>query len=226
MSESLQRLKEFDTCVVSDALDRVGIAGVAVGLGQLSVDEKIAGHVRTVELAPDNGEQRNTVHLGASAILAAAQGDVIVVAGGRSDAAGWGGLLTFAAQQRGVAGVIVDGACRDIPEALEMGFPIYGRGAIPTSARKRLFQKSNGETVVVCGVSVAEGDYVVADASGVVFVPRSRISEVISIADEIATAEAGFLEELRSGTAIDRVLNRRYEALTQGTHETEDGSEA
>ncbi|GAA1872043.1 hypothetical protein GCM10009836_61180 [Pseudonocardia ailaonensis] len=214
LAAMVAELRQHDTCVLSDALDRAGVEGVAHGLGPLTVDQALVGRVRTMQLAPDDGTHTTRVHLGAAVILRAGSDEVIVIAGGSTEAAGWGGLLTRGARQRGVAGVVIDGASRDIPEARGMTFPIYGRAATPTSARKRLVETAVDQPVVVAGVPVDAGDYVVADASGVVFIPGGRIAEILSIAGEIARAEQGFVSELKNGTAIDEVLDLRYETLT------------
>jgi regulator of RNase E activity RraA len=121
--ELTARLAKLDTCAVSDALDRLGLAGTVTGIRPLSLPVRIAGRVVTVRLKPKEDEV-STRHLGTAAIVAATPGDVIVIDHqGRGDAAGWGGILSTAAKVRGVAGVVVDGACRDIDESRDVGFP-------------------------------------------------------------------------------------------------------
>ena len=109
-----QRLAQLDSCVVSDALDKLGISGVAAGIARLSTDKKLAGRVLTVKLDTANGRMADR-HLCTAAIEAATPGDIIVVEHhSRADCAGWGGLLSRAALVQKVQGVIVDGLCRDI----------------------------------------------------------------------------------------------------------------
>ena len=211
-------LSTLDTCAVSDALDRIGLPGVVPGLRAITAGRRLAGRVITVELnaaggvsAKDAGERR---HLGTAAIEAAAPGDVIVVAArGRIDAAGWGGVLSAAAAERGVAGVIVDGACRDVDEARALDFPIYARAGVPRTARGRLAEVCWNELVHIAGVSVAPGDYVVADGSGVVFVPADRAAAVVAAAHEIATREAEMIRRIRAGEPVSRVLSADYENM-------------
>ena len=110
------RLLALDSCAVSDALDREKIRGVALGLAPLSTLRRIAGRAITVQLATDDGRER-TRHLCTAAVEVAGPESIIVVAHrGRLDVAGWGGILSTAASVRGVAGVIVDGAVRDLDE--------------------------------------------------------------------------------------------------------------
>src|SRR5262245_56651333 len=109
-TDAAARLQKLDTGCVSDALDALGVRGVILGLGPVSVPRRIAGAAVTVRLGPAAG-RRPDRHLFTAAIEAAAPGDVIVVEhGGRTDAAGWGGLLSLAAYARGLAGTVVDGA--------------------------------------------------------------------------------------------------------------------
>jgi 4-hydroxy-4-methyl-2-oxoglutarate aldolase len=214
----LVQFGKLDSCAVSDALDRLGLPGAVIGLQAVTVQRRITGRVVTVELGPtDAAAARQTGssrHLGTAAIEAAGPGDVIVVAaGGRLDAAGWGGVLSVAATVRGVDGVIVDGACRDVDEARALSFPIYARAAVQRTARGRMAEVAWNAAIEVAGVPVAPGDYVVADGSGVVFVPAGRAADVVAAAHEIAAREADMVRRVRAGEPVSRVLSAEYETL-------------
>lgn len=219
----LRRLAGLDSCAVSDALDRLGLAGVVTGLAPLSVpDRRVCGRVLTVELGPAPGEAGPTGapsrHLGTAAVDAAQPGDVIVVAHqGRVDCAGWGGILSLAAQLRGVAGVIVDGACRDLDEARQLAFPVFAAAAVPTTARNRAVERTWGEPITVGrALLVRPGDLVLADASGVVFIDAARAEEVIGAAEDIFGREAAMADALRAGGRASEVMGRSYEELLHG----------
>jgi regulator of RNase E activity RraA len=217
------RLAALDTCAVSDALDRLGIAGAALGLSATTVPRRIAGAVITVQLGPAEGT-RGDRHLGTAAIEAAEPGDVIVVAaGGRTDAGGWGGVLSQAAVLRRVEGVIVDGACRDVDEARSVDLPVYARGGVPRTARGRLAEIAMDVPVTVAGIEVWPGDLVLADGSGVVFLPSARACEVVETAEKIAAKERAMVERLKAGVPVSRVMSRDYETMLdgerQGRHE-------
>src|SRR2546428_13782727 len=97
-------LARLDTCAVSDAVGRLGLAGAVGGLRPVWPCPRIAGRVVTVKLKLADGT-RSARHLGTAAVEAAAPGDVIVVDhAGRSEAAGWGGILSLAAKTKGVSG--------------------------------------------------------------------------------------------------------------------------
>lgn len=211
----VDRLSRLDTCAVSDALDRLGLPGAVTGIRPMWPCPRIAGRVVTVKLvARDAGSPSSTRHLGTAAIEAAAPGDVIVIEHhSRADAAGWGGILSIAAQVKGVRGVIVDGACRDIDEAREIGFPLYARAAVPVTARGRVVEHSFNEAIEVGGVTVAPGDLVIADGSGVVFIPAARAEEVIAAAEAIAATEAEMRKAVLAGRSVVEVMGTAYETM-------------
>lgn len=213
------RLRALDTCAVSDAMDRLGGGAVIAGLAALTVPARIAGRVVTVDLGPP-GTGTPSRHLGTAAVEASGPDDVIVVAhGGRVDCAGWGGLLSQAAARRGIAGVVVDGASRDIDEARAVGLPVYARCGTPTTARGRAVERSWAVPVEVAGHRVAPGDYVIADASGVVFLPADLAAGIVESATRIAAREAEMAAAVRAGVPVSRVMGGDYETmLAPGTH--------
>ncbi len=210
----LARLAALDSCACSDAMDQLGLVGVACGLRALTIARRVTGPVITVVLGPADQSVTAGRHLGTAAIDAAQPGDVIVVAaGGRVDAAGWGGVLSLAATIRGVSGVIVDGACRDVDESVTLGLPVYALTAVPATARGRQAEVAWNTPVNVAGVMVAPGDLVVADGSGVVFVPAGRADDVVAAAERIAAREAAMAGRLRAGEPASVVLSADYEEM-------------
>lgn len=212
-TEIVTRLARMDTCAVSDALDKLGLPGEVTGLQRLSTDRRIAGPVLTVKL--DRAEGRsNTRHLCTAAIEAAQPGDVIVVEQRTGlDAASWGGNLSIGAGMRGVAGVVVEGPARDIDESRQLGFPVFARNATARTARGRIVEVATGEPVTVGEVTVTPGDYVIADASAVVFIAQADIERVIEVAEAITRKEAAMAAALRDGTSIGEVMGGGYENM-------------
>lgn len=213
MAGFVERLKQLDTCSVSDALDKLGLAGAVVGLSCLTVRGRVAGPAVTVKLgAPMEGLPKR--HLGAGAIMTAQAGDVIVVEHrGRLDVSGWGGLLSRGAVKQGVAAVIVDGACRDLDESLEFGLPVYARAAVPVTARGRVAEHDFNRPITVAGVAVSPGDLVLADASGVVFVALDKAEAVISTAETIFAREQLMAAAIDRGEPIGAVMGANYEDM-------------
>jgi 4-hydroxy-4-methyl-2-oxoglutarate aldolase len=212
------RLQRLDACAVSDALDQVGLAASVTGLAPLSVRRRVSGRVTTVRLAagkaPASAPPR---HLCTAAVEGCGAGDVIVVEQRTGiECAGWGGILSNAAQGRGVSGVIVEGLARDVDEALEIGFPVYGRGATARTARGRIHEVETGGSITVGHVTVNSGDYVVADSSGAAFIPVARIEEVLAAAERIAAREGMMTKAVLGGQRVTEVMGARYEHLLHG----------
>jgi 4-hydroxy-4-methyl-2-oxoglutarate aldolase len=207
------RLAKLDTCAVSDALDRLGLSGAVNGLHPMWPCPRTVGRVITVKLKRAGGE-RPARHLGTAAVDAATPGDVIVVDhGGRLEAVGGGGILSLAAKIKGVAGVIVDGACRDVDESRDVGLPIFARAGTPVTARGRIVEESFNEPIRIGHVAVSPGDLVIADWSGVVFVSRARAEEIVKTAEEIAAREAQMAEAVGAGRSVVEVMGAGYERM-------------
>jgi regulator of RNase E activity RraA len=204
----LDRLRALDSCAVSDALDTLGLPGAVTGIGPLwPVRTAVAGRARTVQAGPRQSG-RPAQHIAAAAIEAAGPGDVLVIANaGRTDVSCWGGILTLAAARRALGGVVIDGACRDIAESEEHGFPVFGRAVVPVSARGRIVQLAMDEPAAFAGVTVHPGDAVLADRNGVVFVPAAHLERVLALAELITVREAAMADAVRAGQPVTEVMH-------------------
>jgi len=219
-----RRLRHLDACAVSDALDRLGLRGVVLGIHPLGPRRRIAGQVVTVRLEVATDQLKAEIaargehprHLCTAAVDASGPGDVIVVAnGGRSDAAGWGGTLSLGAKTRGIEGVIVDGACRDVDEAFEHDFAVYGSHAVPLTARGRVMEVDWNEPVAFGGLTAGPGDLVIADSSGVVFLAAAHVDEILGAAEEIVAREHAMAEAVRAHRPMSEVMGANYERLLE-----------
>jgi len=175
---------------------------------------KIVGRAVTMKIKPV-GLEKPKQHLGTAAIVAAQPGDVIVVDnGGRPDSSCWGGLLSLAAKAKEISGIVIDGACRDIDESRDIGFPVYARAVIPMTARNRVMQESFNQEIQFAGVQVHPGDLIIADGSGVVVIPRDKEEEVVKEAEAVATTEARMADGIRQGMSVLEVLEKLgYESM-------------
>jgi regulator of RNase E activity RraA len=215
----IERLLRLDSGAVSDALDRLGlpgVAGVTAGIVCLTGPHRIAGRVVTVKLVAA-GARASKRHLATAAIEASGPGDVLVVEHrSRKDCAGWGGILSRAARARGIAGTVVDGWVRDVDEGREIGYPVFARGAIPATARGRIVEESWNLPVTIAGISVESGDLVIADGSGVVFISKVRVEDVLLAAEDIAAREREMAAAIEAGAPVSRVMGGDYEAMLGG----------
>jgi 4-hydroxy-4-methyl-2-oxoglutarate aldolase len=210
----IARLAALDSCAASDALDSAVLPPAVVGLPPLTIQKRIAGPAVTVKLGPEPPTGRATGHLCTAAIAGSRAGDVIVIEHSSGvECAGWGGLLTSGAQFKGVAGVVIDGPARDIDEARTLQFPIYGRSAIARTARGRVYEQDYNCNVRIAGIVVRPGDIVLADSSGVVFVPSERLREIVERAERIVEQERLMVTAIRNGDPITDVVGRAYEDM-------------
>ena len=218
-SDFSTRLRQLDVCAVSDAMDSLGIAGAVTSIERRSTSVRIAGRVVTVKLGATKIADAPARHLGTGAIEAAEKGDVIVVEQSAvADVAGWGGVLSNAAQVRGVSGAIVEGPARDIDEANEIGFPVFSRSTTCRTARGRIWEQSFNTQITVGDVEVMPGSYVIADASGMVFVPEERMAEVLELAEFIVRKEQAMTKAVRAGEAPSVVMGADYEKMLHEDH--------
>jgi regulator of RNase E activity RraA len=187
----------------------------------LTGSHKIAGRAVTVKLVAAEG-RTSKQHLGTAAIEASGPGDVLVIEHrSREDCAGWGGILSRAAKLRGIEGTLVDGAVRDVDESREISYPVFARAAVPATARGRVVEEGWNVPVDIGAVEVHPGDFVIADGSGVVFVEKARIEEVLLAAEEVAARERAMAEAVESGKPVSRVMGGDYEAMLGGERDGE-----
>jgi regulator of RNase E activity RraA len=122
-------------------------------------------------------------------------------------------VLCAGARARGVAGVVIDGPARDIDEARALEFPVYGRSANARTARGRIYEQDFDCTITIGDVRVDPGDFVLADGSGVVFVPKRHLEQAVRRAERIVAREALMVTALRNGERITEVVGRDYEQM-------------
>jgi 4-hydroxy-4-methyl-2-oxoglutarate aldolase len=195
----LTRVRALSTSGVSDALDRLGIAGQALGISPLDRGFRLAGRAWTVRYGPV-GQDRGTV---GDYIDDLGPGDVVVLDNqGRLDATVWGDLLTVTAHRLGIADTVIDGVCRDVDRSLSLGYPIFARGNWMRTGKDRVRVESTQVPVSVGGIRVEPGDLLLGDGDGLVAVPAARVDEVLAAAEEIERAEVAIRAAVEAGTPL------------------------
>lgn len=140
------------------------------------------------------------------AIDLAGPGNVIVIYNGSNDIAPWGGLATLSCKNRGIEGVVIDGAVRDVDEIRAMKYPVFASAIVPNAGEPKGMGEINAE--ITCGSqTVRPGDYIVGDESGVVVVPKDRAYEIAKRAKMVEETESRLYEEIRRGKTLSQVLN-------------------
>ncbi len=209
-----ERLEKMATTNLADAMDKVGIRGAVIGIKPMYNCPKILGRAVTIKVTAA-GMLKPKAHLGVRAIDAAQSGDVIII-DNRGDLNNncWGEILSMGAKMKGVSGVVIDGAGRDIDACMEFEFPVYARGTVPITARGRIMEESVNEVVRIGEVQVRPGDIVMADINGVAIIQIEKLDEVLEAAEMILEKETAMVEDLRKGIPILEVDQKySYETM-------------
>ncbi|MFC7738326.1 RraA family protein [Roseomonas sp. GCM10028921] len=196
----LQRCGAIPVSTWSDALDALGIEGVMHGLELRSGTGRIYGLAVTARQIPGRlGEFDKADFAVGRLVSAAAPGKVLVVDVGEQPISTLGGLAAYGAQKQGAAGVVIDGACRDVDEIRATGLWLASRWVAPTTGKGRLRTLPLGVTVRVGGVTVSQDDLIVGDETGIVVIPRASLEEVLNRAERIMEVDAEVERRLHAG---------------------------
>ena len=190
MENLSDRWSGLPTATISDCLDR--LQAMHAGIHRVSGGD-LLGPAFTIETCAGDSA---TIH---RAIEVAPSGSVLVIdAGGHLGRAVWGNVLTVAALQRGVRGIVLDGVVRDLEALREVDFPVFARGTCPAGPHKG-FVGRWGVPVQCGGIVVTSGDVVVGDADGVVIVPGSRIDGLPEAVEARVIEEDRWMSMIRDG---------------------------
>ncbi|PWR69759.1 3-hexulose-6-phosphate synthase [Methanospirillum stamsii] len=197
-----EEIREILTLVsssnVSDAMHR---KGAMTGLFSVCQGTKAVGKAVTVQTFA--GDWAKPVE----AIDLAGPGDIIVINNDQGTRiAPWGELATISCINRGISGVVIDGAARDIDDIRKMKFPIWVRALAPNAGEPKGFGEIGAE-ISCCGQTVNPGDWIIGDDSGVVVIPKTRAYEITRRAKEVYNTELRIREELHRGKSLSQVMN-------------------
>jgi 3-hexulose-6-phosphate synthase/6-phospho-3-hexuloisomerase len=195
--ELVSILRIVSTPNISDAMHR---KGAMRDIHPINLGTKIVGRAVTVQTFA--GDWAKPVE----AIDLAGPGNVLVIYNGSNNIAPWGGLATLSCKNRGIEGVVVDGAVRDVDEIRALNYPIFSSGITPNAGDPKGMGEINAE--ITCGGQlVRPGDYIVGDDSGVVVIPKERAYEIARRAKEVEKMESRLYEEIRRGKTLSQVAN-------------------
>lgn len=206
-----EALKIVGVTAVSDALDRLGIEGQAVGIMPVVRSMRFAGPAFTIRMLPVGmtgggvGDYIDDVPPGAV---------VVIDNKGILDQTVWGDILTFVAHSRGIAGTVIDGVCRDSDRCVELGYPVFARSNTMRTGKDRTTADAYNVPVQIAGVRVAAGDWLVGDADGIVAIPADRVAEVLAVAQDIEAVEDRIRTAVAGGMRLDEARRAsNYHAL-------------
>lgn len=213
----LSMLSGVDTAAVSDAMDKLGLHGQIQGLNLLDnypsdvYANVIIGPAFTVKYVPVADPAGSVGDF----IDSVAEGDILVLDNdARIDCTVWGDIMTQYAVMRGIAGTVINGVCRDIHCALQSKYPVFSAGRFMRTGKDRVEVLAINDAISVGGVRIASRDFIIADANGVVAVPRHQVPRVAQLAHEISDVEANIRAQISQGKSLAEARrNTGYHSL-------------
>ncbi len=219
-SGAVERFLALGDCsgIISDVMDELGIPAGIVGASTLRPTmpgQVICGPALTVR----NIAQRVDALAGARASLnkmaefeahnLAEDGDVLVIEG-VSGMSNMGGISALTGKRAGERGSIVMGGVRDTPHSRSLGYPIWASEITPITGKWRLETVEINGTVMIGDVRVAAGDLVVADDTGVCFIPGDKIMPVLELCEKKARAEEIRCQAIENGIPVPEISRSTY----------------
>jgi regulator of RNase E activity RraA len=202
------RAAKIATSTFANALDDFGLADrILPTIKAVAPGMRFCGPAVTVRESVGPAGTYTSADFRVGALIDAAKaGDVIVIAGGGANVSTWGGMASFAAKKKGVAGVLADIGVRDLEEMIEFEFPVFARHMTPLTGRTRLKVEAINEPVVVDGVEVAPGDLIVADGTGALVLPKARAAEIVANAEAYNADDAAAIKDLDAGLTFSEAM--------------------
>ena len=211
MEQKYADIIKLGTSALSDAMDRLGIPGQALGIKPVDRSFLVCGPAFTVHNMPCD------IHGGSVGdyIDDVAEGQVICIDNaGRLDCTVWGDILTIMGALHNIGGTVINGVCRDSNRAMEVGYPIFSRGTYMRTGKDRVMADGYNTKISLGEVAVVPGDIIAGDFDGIVVIPQERLDDVVKAAIEIEDAEDHIRESIRKGMSlIDARTQFNYHAL-------------
>ncbi len=191
-------LNSFGTAAISDALGKTGAMDHEIKCR--SANPRMAGKAFTVRIHTAD------ILMVGKAVSECPAGKVLVIDGrGAPNTALWGDLITLAARLKKIAGVVIDGAIRDLRRIQKDALPVFARSVVPNAGGAEYVGELN--VPVSCGgIPVNPDDWVVGDEDGIVVIPAARLEEVAATAKLIVAAERKIERALRAGADLGELL--------------------
>ena len=208
----LTEYRQIGTSTWSDALDEIGVQGVVGGLVRRSGTGRFAGFAATAKArAGQLGSFEREAFAVGQMIDAVGPGQVLVIDVGGAEVSTFGGLASLASKIKGVAAVVIDGACRDAEEIHETGLWLASRHITPRSGKKRIEVEHIGQPISIGGVGVAPGDLMVGDETGIVVIPKRHLEEAFAAARLMISMDREIERAIRAGTSFrEAARNANY----------------
>jgi 4-hydroxy-4-methyl-2-oxoglutarate aldolase len=196
---NVERASRLDTTALSDAMDRLGIAGQCLGIKPLEHKFRLTGRAFTILYGPSAspsgtvGDYIDDVEPG---------GIVVLDNGGRENATVWGDILTWVAHERRIGGTVIDGACRDTHLSHQLAYPIFSRSYSMRTGKDRVQVEAMGGTVNIGDARCNAGDILRGDSDGVVVIPKAHEVAILDAAEQIDGVENQIRRAVQQGMTL------------------------
>jgi 4-hydroxy-4-methyl-2-oxoglutarate aldolase len=200
--DAITRLRKVGPGTVGDALSQLGIRSVQLTTAMRPVycPGNICGQAVTLKQMPSRGRkaaENHHIHI----LYSASPGQIVVIDSGMPDLIMMGGRGVLVGKQRGLEGLVLNAAVRDLDEIEATGLPVFATGISVSSPRPRAVVETEGINVPVSflGCRIDPGDVLVAGRDGVVVVPVDAVTEVLNLAEELDRSDKEQLEKIAKG---------------------------
>jgi regulator of RNase E activity RraA len=196
---NVERASRLDTTALSDAMDRLGIAGQCLGIKPLEHKFRLTGRAFTILYGPSAspsgtvGDYIDDVEPG---------GIVVLDNGGRENATVWGDILTWVAHERRIGGTVIDGACRDTHLSHQLAYPIFSRSYSMRTGKDRVQVEAMGGTVNIGDARCDAGDILRGDSDGVIVIPKAHETAILDAAEQIDGIENEIRRAVQQGMTL------------------------
>ncbi len=194
-----QRMFSLRPALLSDALGKSG--GMDHYMQCFSANCRMAGPAFTLRVHTAD------ILMVGKALSDCPAGSVLVIDGqGERNTALWGAITTECAQLKGVEGIVIDGAIRDVAQIRKSRLPVFARGAVPNAGGAE-YAGETGIPIQCGGAVVSPGDWIVSDEDGLVVVPAGRVENALERAEALLKVERAIYAEVRKGRDLGELLH-------------------
>jgi len=225
----LDKVRQFSTPLLSDALDTLGLPGGLLGIRPMTLltTGLMVGPAYTVQFEK---VPAGTPAIAADYIDEVPTGWTVVLANARRmDCSVWGGILTARAQTLGLCGTVIDGCFRDVGDIRMINYPVFARDIYMRSGKNRAQMVAQHVPVEISGVVIQPEDIIVGDENGVLVIPRLHLAEVLAQAQEVRQTEQSILQHVQCGESLRAArqkFNYNRHAVRMVSHPSPHASDA
>lgn len=205
LKELCERYRKLNVPAVSDQVDRLGYWHQVLnpGFRPLTMNDKLAGPAYTIYGTPSHELDKSKHLVKLHAVDNITPHSIVVYATNDDRADGhWGELLTNAVISHQVNGALIDGGVRDARQIIDMGFPLFHKFFSPGDSRGRFMVEEYQKPVIVGGVKINPGDFILGDYDGIIAIPKDVVEQVLLASETIAETENEIRDRIKKGDKL------------------------